>query len=63
MVRFAIPKPEPLSLELAAFRDAVLGVGSDVVSMREAADVVRVASALSHAAREGVMVDLASWLA
>lgn len=59
VVRFAIPKPEPLTLELAAFRDAVLGVSNDVVTMREAYKVVDVAAALRAAAssRELVLLD------
>lgn len=46
MTRYAIAKPEPLAVELAAFRDAVLGISNDVVSIREAARVVGVAEAL-----------------
>ena len=58
VVRYAIPKPEPLMLELSAFRDAVLGVSNDVVSMREASEVVEVAAALREAATSRELVVL-----
>jgi predicted dehydrogenase len=58
VVRYAIPKPEPLAVELAAFRDAVLGVADDVVTMHEAAEVVRVAEAVSESATTGLTVGL-----
>ena len=35
MIRFAIAKPEPLRSEFEGFRDAVLGIGGEVVSMSE----------------------------
>ncbi len=42
MTRYAIPKPEPLATELAAFRDAVLGVeGADIVSLRQGLATVK----------------------
>ena len=37
MTRYAIAKPEPLAVELSAFRDAAQGISNDVVSIREAA--------------------------
>ncbi|WP_194892854.1 Gfo/Idh/MocA family oxidoreductase [Catenulispora pinisilvae] len=61
MVRFAIPKPEPLRTELEAFRDAVLDVdgGRDrVVSMRQGLQVVRVAQAALDSAAKGITVEL-----
>ncbi|NUR26152.1 MAG: Gfo/Idh/MocA family oxidoreductase [Catenulispora sp.] len=61
MVRFAIPKPEPLRTELEAFRDAVLDVngGRDrVVSMRQGLQVVRVAEAALASAAKGSTVEL-----
>ncbi|ACU76453.1 oxidoreductase domain protein [Catenulispora acidiphila DSM 44928] len=61
MVRFAIPKPEPLRTELEAFRDAVLDVdgGRDrVVSMRQGLQVVRVAEAALDSAAKGTTVEL-----
>ncbi len=58
MVRYAIAKPEPLAVELEAFRDAVLGERMDVVTMQEASDVVLVATAMKDSARTGRTVDL-----
>ena len=46
MTRYAIAKPEPLAVELRAFRDSVLGDSNGVVPIREAAGVVAVAEAL-----------------
>lgn len=58
VIRFSIPKPEPLMTEIAAFRDAVLGVdagdSAGVVTMREGLDAVRVAEAMRRSASEGV---------
>ena len=36
VIRYAIPKPEPLRIEHEAFRDAVLGKEADIVTMRRA---------------------------
>lgn len=58
MVRFAIPKPEPLRTELAAFRDAVLGRESDMVSMGEGRAIVDVAEAILSSARQGRTVQI-----
>lgn len=56
--RFAISKPEPLAVELAAFRDAVLGEGTDIVTMQAGLICVTVAEAVLHSARTGQTVDL-----
>jgi predicted dehydrogenase len=56
MVRYAIPKPEPLRLEHEAFRDAVLGKDSDIVTMRQGLATVAVAEALLEAATTGTTV-------
>ncbi|HEY6737757.1 MAG TPA: Gfo/Idh/MocA family oxidoreductase [Actinopolymorphaceae bacterium] len=53
VIRYAIPKPEPLRTELQAFRDAVLGLDSDVVGMREGQAIVEVAEAIIQSAQEG----------
>ncbi|MBW8802318.1 MAG: Gfo/Idh/MocA family oxidoreductase [Catenulisporales bacterium] len=61
MVRFAIPKPEPLRTELEAFRDAVLDVDGGrerVVSMRQGLQVVKVAEAALASAAKGATVEL-----
>ena len=62
MVRYAIPKPEPLRTELEAFRDAVLDVGDGrqrIVSMRQGLAVVKVAEAALKSANEerGVSIE------
>jgi predicted dehydrogenase len=56
MVRFAIPKPEPLRVEHEAFRDAVLRKDSDVVTMRQGLATVAVAEAVLESARTGTTV-------
>lgn len=56
--RFAIPKPEPLRVQHEGFRDAVLGQGSDIVTMREGMNTVAVADSLLVSAREGRSVDV-----
>lgn len=53
MVRYAIPKPEPLRTEHEAFRDAVLGKESDIVTMEQGLATVRVADAALVSARTG----------
>ena len=57
-IRFAIAKPEPLRVQHESFRDAVLGLSNDIVTMREGLATVRVADACIRSAREGVTVDL-----
>ena len=56
VVRFAIPKPEPLRVEHEAFRDAVLGKDSDVVTMRQGLATVAVAEAVLQSAVTGTTV-------
>jgi len=56
MTRLAIAKPEPLRTEHEAFRDAVLGLRNDVVTMREGLDTLFVAEAVLESARSGQMV-------
>ena len=41
MIRYAYPKPEPLKREHEAFRDAVLGIRNDVISMDDGLLVVK----------------------
>jgi len=60
MVRFAIAKPEPLRTEHEAFRDAVLGKASDIVTMEQGLATVRVADAALTSARTGQTQTLAS---
>ena len=46
VVRYAIPKPEPLVSELAAFVQAVRGESAEVVTLRDGYDAVVVADAM-----------------
>lgn len=58
MVRYAIAKPEPLAVEHAAFRDAVLGKDADIVTLAQGMDTVRVAEAAIESARTGTTINL-----
>ena len=56
VVRFAIAKPEPLVVELSSFRDAVLGLSSNIVSLDEGLATLAVAeAALASAAGAGLV--------
>lgn len=56
VIRYAIPKPEPLRVEHEQFRDAVLGKDADIVTMRQGHNTVLVAEAMIEAARDGSVV-------
>lgn len=58
VTRFAIAKPEPLRVEHENFRDAVLGMPTDVITMREGMETVRVAEACLQSAREARTIDV-----
>lgn len=58
MIRYAIAKPEPLRSEHEAFRNAVLGKESDIVSMEDGLRTVRVADAVLESATTGRTVEL-----
>jgi len=58
MTRYAFPKPEPLRTEHEAFRDAVLGKSTDIVTMRQGLETVAVAEAVLASASSGRTVDL-----
>jgi predicted dehydrogenase len=58
MIRYAIAKPEPLQVEHAAFRDAVLGREADVVTMHQGLATVAVAEACIESALKGTTVDV-----
>lgn len=58
MIRYALAKREPLRLEHEAFRDAILGVRHDIVTMREGLETVRVAEAVLQSAAGSVAVEL-----
>jgi UDP-N-acetylglucosamine 3-dehydrogenase len=53
MVRFAIPKREPLLVEHERFRDAVEGKESDIVTLRQGMRTVEVAAAVLESAKSG----------
>lgn len=53
VIRFAIPKPEPLKTEHEAFRNAVLGNDADIVTLSQGVAIVRVAEAAIESARTG----------
>lgn len=58
MTRFAIAKREPLRVQHENFRDAVLGLESDVITMREGMETVRVAEACLLSANESRTIDV-----
>jgi predicted dehydrogenase len=60
VVRYAIPKPEPLRVEHEQFRDAIMGRDADIVTMQQGLATVRVAVACIEAARTGQTVDVES---
>jgi len=53
VVRYSIAKPEPLRLEHENFRDAVLGLESDIVTMQQGLKTVRVAEMILESANSG----------
>lgn len=55
MIRFAIPKPEPLAVELAGFVAAAQGRDGEIVSAREGLVALAVAEAMGKAARDGTV--------
>ncbi|MFI1001501.1 Gfo/Idh/MocA family protein [Streptomyces galbus] len=60
MIRYAIPKREPLQVEHELFRDAVLGKERDICTLRQGLRTVEVAAAVLRSASEGgtVHIDL-----
>ena len=58
MVRYAIPKREPLLVEHERFRDAVEGKESDIVTLRQGMRTVQVAAAVLTSAHEGGIVQV-----
>ena len=56
MIRYAIAKPEPLRVEHENFRNAVLGKESDIVTLAQGLETVRVAQAMIEAATSGTTV-------
>ncbi len=60
MIRYAIPKPEPLVTELANFVAAVRGEPASLVTLEEGLATVRVAEALRESAATGQTVEAAA---
>jgi predicted dehydrogenase len=58
MIRFAIQKREPLRVEHEAFRDAILGEPSEVVTMEQGLRTLEVVEAVLESARSGQSVEL-----
>jgi predicted dehydrogenase len=56
MIRYAIPKREPLLVEHERFRDAVEGKDSDIVTLRQGLRTVEVATAALTSSREDRVV-------
>ncbi|MCT2025139.1 Gfo/Idh/MocA family protein [Dermabacter hominis] len=57
-VRYALNRKEPLRTEHEAFRDAVRGDASNIVTMREGLNTVRAVEAVLDSAAAGRMVEL-----
>ena len=58
MLRYALAKREPLRLEHEAFRDAILGRGGNIVTMREGLENIRVAEAVLTSANQSRTVNV-----
>jgi UDP-N-acetylglucosamine 3-dehydrogenase len=56
MIRYALRKPEPLRVEHENFRDAVLGLPANIVTMDEGLTTVMVAEAVLESATMGTTV-------
>lgn len=56
VTRYALQKREPLAVEQAHFRDAILGVGSEHVSMEEGLQALRVVEGILQSAQTGQSV-------
>jgi predicted dehydrogenase len=58
MIRYAIPKREPLLVEHELFRDAVLGKAADICTLRQGMRTVEVAAAVLQSAADNRSVSL-----
>lgn len=58
MIRYAIPKREPLLVEHELFRDAVLGTSQDICTLRDGLRTVEVAAAVLESAMSGQTVTI-----
>jgi predicted dehydrogenase len=55
---FAFDKPEPLRVEHENFRDKLLGKDSDIATLREGIETVRVADAVIQSSKLGQSIEL-----
>lgn len=60
VTRYALTKREPLRAEHEAFRDAILGIRQDLVTLEEGLATLRVAEAVLDSARDGRVVTIES---
>jgi UDP-N-acetylglucosamine 3-dehydrogenase len=60
MIRYAIPKREPLLVEHERFRDAAEGKDSDIVTLGQGLRTVEVSAAVLESARQGMTVTVAA---
>lgn len=58
MIRYALAKREPLLVEHERFRDAVLGLPGDIVTLRQGLRTVEVSAAVLESATTGTTVSL-----
>lgn len=58
VTRYAFPKKEPLRLEHENFRDAVLGKNSEIVSMDEGLETVKVVENILKSADSGLTLEI-----
>ncbi len=58
VIRYAIPKPEPLRVEHEEFRDAVRGMGKNIVTLQQGLTTVVVAEAMIESARTGKTIGI-----
>ncbi|GAA4233737.1 Gfo/Idh/MocA family oxidoreductase [Actinomadura meridiana] len=58
MIRYAIPKREPLLVEHERFRDALRDGGGDIVTLRQGLRTVEVSAAVLESAKRGETVSL-----
>ncbi|WP_350258638.1 Gfo/Idh/MocA family oxidoreductase [Scrofimicrobium sp. R131] len=58
VIRYALKKREPLAVEQGNFRDAINGLSSNIVTMREGLDDMRVVEAMLESAATGESVKL-----
>lgn len=58
ITRYALKKREPLAVEHEHFRDAILGTGTEHVTMREALNTMKVVQAILDSAERGEAIKL-----